>query len=136
MLKEIQNLNVVELPKDELKMEPDQSINDIETADDEPPAKKPKSLFGISTEEIIIKEEVKELETCNFFDEDDDYDMSQLDDVEMAADNIDEKIVKEELLTSGWETMQEGTMNESQVDYVDTSQLPMITNEAGKEVRN
>lgn len=97
--------------------------------------------------EIIAADEVMEVENVEIVAKDqsnkecvfdDDLDMSGIMDI-LPNDMTDNKPIEnitEEQLLSGWETMQETSINDKLMFDLDTLQLPMVSNEDGSKVEN
>lgn len=83
-------------------------------------------------EQEIIEETIEEVQQDSVFD--DDFDMTQVEEVEVK-ENKTESVVTEEKLLNGWETMQQDVENVAQISVVvNTGELPIIENEDGKHV--
>lgn len=95
----------------------------------------PKRLFEIKVENTSMIEEF-DMNCSEFLT--DDYDMTQiiaLDSEEINSSGEAKEVITEEQLLKGWETMQKGIENNTQIDHnIDTSVLPMVENDEGKKV--
>ncbi|KAF5306657.1 hypothetical protein FQA39_LY08846 [Lamprigera yunnana] len=80
------------------------------------------------------KEETIKIDGFQSQFEQDDFNIEEFQSEDMYKTEVAENITEEQLL-KGWETMQEGTSNTSQIDVVlDQSQIPCVTNTEGKKV--